>query len=190
LFRHARKERHEQTLQLGQSRPQCGSKARLPRKTTNPTLSSVDSQLAPAYNYNNEEQAMKWEIEHNKKEGILVVKTSGLITWDDNLLMAQEALTAAIKHKTQKVLVDHRLLQANLTVLQIDDLPGLFREIGIGPEYKVAILFDPASPRSGNFTFFQNVSIISSLQFRVFSEIAEAIEWLKTETETKKPTQK
>ena len=130
---------------------------------------------------------MKWEIEHNKKEGILVVKTSGLITWDDNKIMAQEAFAAAIRHGTKKVLVDHRLLQANLTVLQIDDLPRLFKEIGIGPEYKVAILFDPASPRSGNFAFFENVSIISSLQFRVFSEPTEAIGWLKTEDEKEKP---
>ncbi len=161
-------------------------KSPLTAKNDKPTLSSVDSQLAPAYNYNNEGHAMKWEIEHNKKEGILVVKTSGLITWDDNKIMAQEAFAAAKHYGTKKVLVDHRLLQANLTVFQIDDLPGMFREIGIGPEYKVAILFDPASPRSGNFTFFQNISIISSLQFRVFSEIAKAIEWLKTDPETKK----
>ena len=130
---------------------------------------------------------MKWQIEHNKKEGIVVVKTSGLITWDDNKIMTQEAFAAAKHHGTKKVLVDHRLLQTNLTILQIDDLPRLFKEIGIGPEYKVAILFDPASPRSGNFTFFENVSIISSLQFRVFSESAEAIKWLKMENETGKP---
>ena len=95
-------------------------------------------------------------------------------------------LSGGKKHETKKVLVDHRQIQTNLTILQIDDLPKLFKEIGIGPEYKVAILFDPASPRSGNFTFFQNVSIISSLQFRVFSEHAEAIAWLKAENEEKK----
>ena len=133
---------------------------------------------------------MKWQIEHNKKEGIVVVKTSGLITWDDNKIMTQEAFAAAKHHGTKKVLVDHRLLQTNLTILQIDDLPRLFKEIGIGPEYKVAILFDPASPRSGNFTFFENVSIISSLQFRVFSELAKAIAWLKAENEEKKPAKK
>ena len=133
---------------------------------------------------------MKWEIEHNKKEDIVVVKTSGLITWDDNKIMTQEAFAAAKHHDTKKVLVDHRLLQTNLTILQIDDLPRLFKEIGIGPEYKVVILFDPASPRSGNFTFFQNVSILSSLQFRVFSELAEAIEWLKAKNETEKPAKK
>ena len=131
---------------------------------------------------------MKWQIEHNEKDGILIVKTSGLITWDDNKIMTQEAFAAAEHHGTKKVLVDHRLLQTNLTILQIDNLPKLFKEIGIGPEYKVAILFDPASPRSGNFTFFENVSIISSLQFRVFSEPTQAIEWLKTEME--KPAKK
>jgi hypothetical protein len=129
---------------------------------------------------------MRWEIEHNKQDGLLGVRTFGIITWDENRLMAQEALAAAIKHKTKKVLVDHRRLQANLTILQIDDLPKLFKEIGIGPEYKVAILIDPESPHSGNFTFFQHVSIISSLQFKVFSEQAEATEWLKAENGEKK----
>jgi hypothetical protein len=95
--------------------------------------------------------------------------------------MAQEAFAAAQKYNTKKVIVDHRQIQPNLSVLQIDDLPRMFKSLGIGPEYKVAILFDSASPKSGNFTFFQNVSIISSLQFRVFSEPAEAIEWLKEE---------
>jgi hypothetical protein len=104
--------------------------------------------------------------------------------------MAQKALAAARHHETKKVLVDHRLLQSNLTILQIDDLPKLLKEIGVGPEYKVAILFDPMSPRSGDFKFFQNVSIISSLQFKVFSEHGEAIEWLKAEDTGKKPANK
>jgi hypothetical protein len=125
---------------------------------------------------------MNWEIEHNGKEGILIVKTSGLITWEETRQMTEESFAAAKKHNTKKVLVDHRLLRTNLTILQIDDLPKLFKEIGIGPEYKVAILFDPKSPKSSNFVFFENVSTISSLQFRVFSELVRAIEWLKTET--------
>ena len=75
---------------------------------------------------------MKWEIEHRTQDGIVAVKTSGLITWDDNRLMTQEAFAAAKQHGTKKVLVDHRLLQTNLTILQIDDLPKLFKEIGIG----------------------------------------------------------
>ena len=124
---------------------------------------------------------MKWEIKYNKKDGIVAVKTSGLITWDENKLMAQEVLAAAKYHTTKKVFVDHRLSKPDLSILEIDELPSLLKQIGVGPEYKVAILFDPASPQSDNFTFFQNVSTISSLQFRVFSESAEAIEWLKAE---------
>ena len=128
---------------------------------------------------------MQWEIDYKKEDGIVVVKTSGLITWDDTKLMTQEAFAAAKHHGTKKVLVDHRQLQTNLTILQIDDLPKLFKEIVIGPEYKVAILFDPASPKRSNFTFFQDVLTISFLNFRVFSEPARAIEWLKEENTIK-----
>lgn len=123
---------------------------------------------------------MRWEIDYLKENDIVTVKTSGIITWEDNKQMSREVLADSIRHSTKRVLVDHRAIQSNLSILQIDNLPAMFKEIGIGPECRVAILFDPASPRSGNFTFFQNVSIIASLQFRVFSEHTEAIEWLKS----------
>ncbi len=130
---------------------------------------------------------MQWEIENKKQDGILEVTTSGPITWDDNRLMVQETLAAAKNHQTNKVLVDHRKLESRLTVLQIDDIPKLLKATGVGPEYKVAILFNPAAPQSGDFKFFEDVSIISSLQFRIFSEHAEAIKWLKAEDKNKKP---
>ncbi len=133
---------------------------------------------------------MKWEIGYNKAEGILDVTTTGLITWDENRLMTEEVLTAAKQHDTQKVLVDHRKLQSNLTVLQIDDLPQMFRDVGVGSEYRVAILFDPDSPKSSNFKFFENVSIISSLQFKVFSKSDEAVKWLKVEEKKAKTGKK
>jgi hypothetical protein len=125
---------------------------------------------------------MRWEIDYLKEDGIVAVTTSGIITWEDNKQMSREALAASIKHGTNRILVDHRAIQPNLSILQIDNLPGMLREIGIGPECKVAVLFDPTSPRSSNFTFFQHVSVIASLQCKVFSEHAEAIEWLKSRT--------
>jgi len=133
---------------------------------------------------------MKWEIKHKVQDGILEVKTSGPITWDDNRLMAKEALAAAKQHETKKVLVDHRQIESRLSVLQIDDMPKLLKETGVGPEYKVAILFNPVAPQSGDFKFFENVSIISSLQFKIFTDHAEAIKWLKAEDEKKKPAKK
>lgn len=143
--------------------------------------SQLDRILVSTPGISKEVNAMRWEIDYMKEDDIVTVKTSGIITWEDNKQMSREALADSIRHGTNKVLVDHRAIQPNLSVLQIDNLPEMFREIGIGPECRVAILFDPASPRSGNFTFFQHVSIIASLQFRVFSEHAEAIEWLKSD---------
>ena len=124
---------------------------------------------------------MRWKINYLKEDNIVVVKTSGIITWEDNKQMSREALAASLKHGTNRVLVDHRAIQPNLSVLQIDNLPGMFREIGIGPKCRVAVLFDPTSPRSSNFTFFQHISIIASLQCRVFSERTEAMAWLKSD---------
>ncbi|MFA5554536.1 MAG: hypothetical protein WDA68_08305, partial [Phycisphaerae bacterium] len=60
---------------------------------------------------------MQWEINYFEKEGIIVVKTSGVIEWDDHKTMCQEMRTLADKHGVSKFLADHRDLQDGLSIL-------------------------------------------------------------------------
>jgi hypothetical protein len=123
---------------------------------------------------------MEWTIGYLEKDKIARVKTKGLITWDDTRKMSQEVLSFIHHNNLHKILVDHRDMVPNLSVLQIDNLPAMFREIGVGPEYKTAVLFNPAIQSKDNFAFFDNVIKLTTLQFRGFTDEGKAITWLKS----------
>jgi hypothetical protein len=127
-----------------------------------------------------EPKALEWTIDYLEKERIARVRTRGLITWDDTKQMTEEVFSFIRNKKVHRVLVDHREMVPNLSVLQIDNLPAMFREIGVEPEDKIAVLFNPATQNEENLAFFDNVMQITSLQFHSFTDEGEAIAWLKS----------
>ena len=122
---------------------------------------------------------MKWTTDYLEEDGIVSIKTSGPITWDEHKKMCEEALSFGRVHKSHKFFADHRNLESRLSVLQIDDLPQMFREIGVKNEDKVAVLYDPSN-YGEDFKFFQSVSNIALLNFRIFTEENKAMDWLKS----------
>ena len=55
----------------------------------------------------------------------------------------------------------------------------IFREIGIGAEDKIALLYNPSMEKK--FKFFQNVAKFALLNFRLFDNKEDALAWLKSE---------
>ncbi len=121
---------------------------------------------------------MKWTIDYLEEEGVVFIKTSGVTNWDEQKQMCQEAFRFAQKHKAHKYLADNRDLQEGLSVLQIDDMPRMFREIGLEIEDKIAILYGPDLEKK--FKFFQSVSNFALLNFQLFTDKDEAMAWLKS----------
>ena len=122
---------------------------------------------------------MKWTIKYLKKEDIVLVKTSGRTEWDKHKQMCQEAFSLAQKHNTHKFLADHTNLKEGLSIFQVNDMPRMFREIGIGAEDKIALLYNPSMEKK--FKFFQNVAKFALLNFRLFDNKEDALAWLKSE---------
>lgn len=85
------------------------------------------------------------------------------------------------KHGSHRFLVDHRLLEHGLSILQVDDVPKMLKDVGVTAEDKVAIVFDTESPIGNTFKFFRDAAFLQSLQIKLFTGIDEAIEWLKSE---------
>jgi hypothetical protein len=133
---------------------------------------------------------MKWTIEYLEKDGIVRIKTFGPADWDQHRRMSEEALALGRKNGSHRFLADHRKLEHGLSILQVDDIPKMLKEIGVTSEDKVAIVFNPASPINNAVKFFRDAAFLASLQLLIFSDENKAIEWLKTKTETKKPAKK
>jgi hypothetical protein len=123
---------------------------------------------------------MTCQVDYLEDNGIVKVKTSGAVSPDDKKKISQEAITAGRGKNVFAFLFDQQESQSGLTVLEIDQIPRMLREIGFKPSDKMAILVNPNSMSSGLFKFSENVFYLSSLQIRIFVDTDEATSWLKT----------
>lgn len=123
---------------------------------------------------------MDWTINYLKEDGIVSAKASGIMDWDEHKKFADELYPLANEHGVHRILVDFRQVQPNFTILQIDDLPRMLGEIGVGPEFKIASVYDPASPHGHEFEFFNNVATLLSIKVKQFTDPDEAVAWLKS----------
>jgi hypothetical protein len=123
---------------------------------------------------------MDWTIDYLEKERIVSAKVSGIMDWDEKKRFSEELYPSAKEHGMHKILIDFRQVQPKLTILQIDDLPNMLREIGVGPEFKIAAVFDPAAPSAHEFRFFNNLATLLHLRVKQFADPDEALAWLKS----------
>jgi hypothetical protein len=122
---------------------------------------------------------MKWTIEYLEKDGIVSAKINGIMDWEQHKEFAEELYPFATKKGSNRILIDFREMIPDFTVLEIDDLPKLLKEIGVGPDLRIAAIHDPSSPKANEHTFFRNVATIMSLRVEQFDNKNEAIAWLK-----------
>ena len=123
---------------------------------------------------------MKWTIEYLEKDKIVTAKINGIMDWEEHKKFAEEIYPLVRKKDAHRILIDFREMVPDFTVLQIDDLPKMLMDLGVGPDLRIAAIHDPASPKANEFIFFRNVATIMSLHVEQFDNWGDAIKWLKT----------
>jgi len=124
---------------------------------------------------------MDWKIDYLKEDGIVHTKMSGIVTWDENKKMGEEIFSFARSRDAHRFLLEHPQIEHRLSFLQIDDLPKLLKEVGLGAEDKLAVLACSSAPCSKKLKFFENVSRLALLQVRHFTDFEQAVTWLKSD---------
>lgn len=122
---------------------------------------------------------MNWSIHHLEEDGVIFAKTQGYATWERHKIFTKSVLETGRQKNVRIFLLDHRGLELGLSTLEIDDLPGILREIGMTAEDRVAILYNPSAPHSSDYKFLENVSRLASLQLEIFPDKEEALAWLR-----------
>ena len=126
---------------------------------------------------------MEWAVEYLAEEAVVHVTLSGPADLEQHKEVCEKAVALARSNGTNRFFVDDRKLTHGMSVLQIDYLPELLKESGLTNQDRVAIVFNEAAPEKEKkeFGFFMNTSNLSSLQVRNFTDIEEAMAWLKSE---------
>jgi hypothetical protein len=125
---------------------------------------------------------MDWTIDYLAKEHIVRVTVSGVMDWDEHKRFAEELYPSAKEGGFHKILIDFRMMKPKFTILQIDDLPKMLREIGVGPEFKIAAVSDLTSSQAHEFKFFNNVATLLGIKAKQFAGPDEALDWLKSDS--------
>ena len=123
---------------------------------------------------------MEWKIDYLEEEGIVTAKVTGVMDWGQHRKFAEEVFPFAKEHGSHKVLIDFLEMTPNFTIHQIDDLPNMLAEAGVGREFKIAAVYDPTSAHSSEFRFFKDVAKLMSIKVMYFSSVDEAMEWLSS----------
>lgn len=124
---------------------------------------------------------MGWDIDFLPEDGILRLTTSGTMDMEQITRMAAEGMAAGAQHGATRFLVDHRNMLPSLSSEDIFDLPRINAEQGVARTMRVAIVFNPDSPRREDF-FFYEVRTLSkgASNIRHFTDMNQALDWLRT----------
>jgi hypothetical protein len=124
---------------------------------------------------------MDWTVEYLKEEGIVHAKITGVVTWGECRKMIEEFFSYGRKQEVHRYLLECSQFEHNLTLLQIDDMPKLLKEIGFGAEDKMAIVVESSSRHIKELKFLENVARLAKLHLRHFTDYEKGGEWLRTE---------
>jgi len=121
---------------------------------------------------------MEWTIDYLEEDSIVSVKILSPANIEGIKQLCLEMDSLAREHNTHRYLIDHRGVDVTMSVLEIDKVPGMLKEIEADFEGKIAILTDFSAPKRNLFNFLKNVLTLASMQFELFSDKEEAIAWL------------
>ena len=125
---------------------------------------------------------MGWTVDYLEDDDVVLVRLLSPLKIEDLKMLLQNMTTLAVEHHSHKYLVDHRGIAAGMSVLDLEKVPEIVKDIGVDPEAKVVILVDPSAPHGNLFTFVKNVLNLASIQIKLFYNKDEALTWLKLQT--------
>ena len=120
---------------------------------------------------------MKWEINFNENEDIIVVKANGVMDVESEKNLRNEVRESMEKNRCKLLLLDLNEVEIGLSTFEIYDLPRKRMEQGPLLNTKMAILYPESQSR--DFDFYETVSRNAGYDVMLFSEYDAAIKWLK-----------
>jgi hypothetical protein len=126
-----------------------------------------------------EPKTKKWAIEYLEEDKIVVEKNLEALNWEETKELARLAVAAMRQHNTNRLLIEH-CGDIKLSVLEIDGFPAFIKGLDTRDKDRVAIFYDSNSSHKSLLTFLKNVLILTSHKLQLFTDINEAVAWLKS----------
>ena len=122
---------------------------------------------------------MSYELTMTKEGELLHVSAVGTRTFGTVISIIKDILEACTQQGTPKVLVDVRALEGRLNIADAFNIPSSeFPKIRDQSILRKGAIVDLKEFEQG-YKFFENVAVNRGFNVRIFSDIDEAIAWLK-----------
>ena len=120
---------------------------------------------------------MEWQLVHLPDLGILEFSVSGTMTLDGIRDLVTAGVAASARHGTNRILVDYRAIDLNLSAFDIYAMPDMERSMGAGRD-RVAMIM-PATPDAlRDFQFYEDRAVNTGSRRAVFRDRDAALAWL------------
>ena len=125
---------------------------------------------------------MAFTLEFLEEQGIVSIRTSGTMSFEDFIVLARNAFAFGSKCEVERYLVDHSDMTPDINTFDIHDLPKIHEQLGLSGKVKVAVVYPEHSVGKEDFDFYQVRAFSIGLNnLRHFTHMQQAISWLLSE---------
>jgi hypothetical protein len=119
-----------------------------------------------------------WTVEYIAELKLVRVTSQGRLDLAELRQLTRDAVAAGRIHATARFLVDHRAMEPDLGTTAIFDMPQRVQDLGFGPDFRIAMVAAPDSPKRADFEFYAIQCGNVGLHFlRLFFDYDAALEW-------------
>ncbi len=122
---------------------------------------------------------MPWTIEFLPEHRVVRLTSDGRLGREQLRELTRDAVAAGRLHGTPRFLVDHRRMIPDLGAADIFDMPQRAQDLGFGPDFRIALVAAPDSPKRADFEFYAIQCGNLGLHFiRLFFDYDSGLAWV------------
>jgi hypothetical protein len=122
---------------------------------------------------------MEWHVEVHEEGGIIGLMLSGPATLEQMAQVGAEVIETARRQGFGRYFADARDMTFAVSDILLYDLPGRLEEHGLSRSEQVAVVYPMDSAQKETFLFLENIFVNRGFRFRVFTDVNDAMAWLK-----------
>ena len=121
---------------------------------------------------------MTYKVWYEEKMGIVHIVNYGPVTLEDFKNQAKECQAYLTQYHSKLVLVDNSHLITDIGVMEIYGLPGMYHEINLKRDTRIAVYTLPDFYRKEDLKFYEMICKTQGYIVRLFFDKTSARNWL------------
>ncbi|MCB5186059.1 hypothetical protein LG201_12665 [Methylobacillus gramineus] len=120
---------------------------------------------------------MRFEIDYLKEHHVSRLTMSGIMVLREYRGMILSIMAEMEARHTRKLIVDLRHVTLSLSLTDTATLPDINQELGVGDDYRVAMIFMEHSPKATGVKLYEILAAHRGYDHKLFTRYPAALLW-------------